>query len=163
MAYQNAPDEYDDSYDDDAYDDEADDYDDGVIVVDVASARRGRAGRRAAKRGEATPQGNVTARRAIDWSTTGGIITVILLTLLYALSPVDAIPDVIPVAGQADDIVAVTAGTATAGFLAFVRIALRAMLATRIGRKGCVILGAVMGVVTVLAFVGLAAFISAIF
>lgn len=163
MAYQNAPDEYDDSYDDDAYDDEADDYDDGVIVVDVASARRGRAGRRAAKRGEAISQGNVTARRAIDWSTTGGIITVILLTLLYALSPVDAIPDVIPVAGQADDIVAVTAGTATAGFLAFVRIALRAMLATRIGRKGCVILGAVMGVVTVLAFVGLAAIISAIF
>lgn len=161
MAYQNIPDEY-DYADEDAYGDETDDYDDGVIVVDAASLRRARAGR-LAKRGEIIPQEHVSARRAIDWSTTGGIITVILLTLLYAFSPIDAIPDVIPVAGQADDVVAVTAGTATAGFLAFLRIALRAMLASRIGRKGCVILGALMGVVTVLAFVGLAAIISAIF
>lgn len=168
MAHQNAPDEYDDSeYDDNEYNeydyDEEDGAEDNVIVVDYAGARRRRAGRQAVKRGEAIPQGNMTARRAIDWSTTGGIITVILLTLLYAFSPIDAIPDVIPVAGQADDVIAVTAGTATAGFLAFLRIALRAMLASRIGRKGCIILGAVMGVVTVLAFVGLAAIISAIF
>lgn len=165
MAHQNAPDEYDDSeYDE--YDYDEGDAEDDVIVVDYAGyagARRKRAGQRAVKRGEAIPQGNIAARRAIDWSTTGGIITVILLTLLYAFSPIDAIPDVIPVAGQVDDVVAVTAGTATAGFLAFLRIALRAMIASRIGRKGCVILGAVMGVATVLAFIGLAAIISAIF
>ncbi len=101
--------------------------------------------------------------RAIDWSTTRRHHHRHLVNAAVRPLAVERLPDVIPVAGQADDIVAVTAGTATAGFLAFVRIALRAMLATRIGRKGCVILGAVMGVVTVLAFVGLAAIISAIF
>lgn len=159
MTYQRAPD---DDYNDDsgeyaAYDD-YDDYDDEDVIDAVPPRPRYR--RQVAKRGQ--PQQNVTARRAIDWGTTGGIVTIILLTVLYALSPIDAIPDVIPIAGQADDVVAVAAGTATAGFLAFLRIVLRAMLVSRVGRKGCVILAVVMGAVTILAFIGLAALVNAI-
>lgn len=155
--------EYDDEYEYDDFD-EADEYGDDDEYIDVVEVQPPRAayGRRVAKRGVA-PQEDIAARRAIDWGTAGGIVTIILLTLLYAFSPIDAIPDVIPVAGQADDAVAVTAGTATAGFLAFLRIALRAMLASRIGRKGCVILAGVIGVVTILAFAGLVSIINAIF
>ena len=154
--YQDEEYEYDDYDDAEYYDDE-----DEIEAVEVIEPPRATYGRRAAKRG--APQESVAARRAIDWGTAGGIVTVILLTLLYAISPIDAIPDFIPVAGQADDVVAVTAGTATAGFLAFLRVALRAMLASRIGRKGCVILAAVIGVVTFLAFAGLISIINAIF
>ena len=158
MRYEDADAEY--EYDDsDEYDDEYNDSVDPAVYSDPAvyytPAVR--------KRGEVVPQGGVAARRAIDWGTTGSIVAVILLTLLYVLSPIDAIPDLIPVAGQADDVAAVTAGTATAGILAFLRIVLRAMLASRIGRKGCVILAAVMGVVGVLAFVGLLSLVNAIF
>lgn len=158
MRYEDADAEY--EYDDsDEYDDEYNDSVDPAVYSDPAvyytPAVR--------KRGEVVPQGGVAARRAIDWGTTGSIVAVILLTLLYVLSPIDAIPDLIPVAGQADDVAAVTAGTATAGILAFVRIVLRAMLASRIGRKGCVILAAVLGIVGVLAFVGLLSLVNAIF
>jgi len=154
----------DEEYEYDAYDDaEYYDDDDAIDVVEASQPRRATYGSRVAKRGAIEPQGSLTARRAIDWSTAGGIVTIIVLTLLYAVSPIDAIPDVIPIAGQADDVVAITAGTATAGFLAFLRIALRAMLASRIGRKGCVILAAVIGVVTILAFAGLISIINAIF
>ncbi len=158
MRYEDADAEY--EYDDsDEYDDEYNDSVDPAVYSDPAvyytPAVR--------KRGEVVPQGGVAARRAIDWGTTGSIVAVILLTLLYVLSPIDAIPDLIPVAGQADDVAAVTAGTATAGILAFLRIVLRAMLASRIGRKGCVILAAVLGIVGVLAFVGLLSLVNAIF
>lgn len=159
-----APYEYgDNEYEYDDYD-EADEYDEDDDYIDVVEVQRPRAAsnRRVAKRG-AAPQESVTARRAIDWGTAGGIVTIIVLTLLYAVSPVDVIPDVIPVAGQVDDAVALTAGTATAGVLAFLRIALRSMLASRVGRKGCVILAAAMGVVTILAFVGLVSLVNAIF
>jgi len=159
-----APHEYgDEEYEYDEYD-EADEYDEDDEYVDVVEVQRPRTayGRRVAKRG-AAPEGSVTARRAIDWGTASGIVTLIVLTLLYAISPVDVIPDVVPVAGQVDDAVAITAGTATAGVLAFLRIALRSMLASRVGRKGCVILAAVMGVVTTLAFVGLISIVNEIF
>lgn len=140
------------------YDDGFEDEDEYAEVIEPA-----RTGYRPAKRGTATPQGSVAARRALDWGTAGGIVTIILLTLLYALSPIDAVPDVIPIAGQADDVVAITAGTASAGFLAFLRVALRAMLASRIGRKGCIVLGVVFGVVAILAFAGLISIFNAIF
>lgn len=152
-----APQDY---YDEDEYED-GEYYDDEEDYVEVIDPRQGT--RRLAKRGAVAPQESVAARRAIDWGTAGGIITVILMTLLYAVSPIDVVPDFIPVAGQADDVVAVTAGTATAGFLAFLRVALRAMLVSRIGRKGCVVLGVIFGAVAILAFVGLLTLLGAIF
>src|SRR5690606_11240148 len=151
------------TYDEDEYEyDDYDDYDEDD-EIEVIPPRRSRSRGPVAKRGAVAPEGSIAARRAIDWGTAGGIVTVILLTLLYALSPVDLVPDLIPVAGQADDVVGVTAGTATAGFLAFLRVALRAMLASRIGRKGCVVLGLVFGVVGILAFIGLLSLLGAIF
>jgi hypothetical protein len=75
------------------------------------------------------------AQQAFDWGISGSILAILLLTVLYVLSPVDLIPDLIPVAGQADDIAAVLAGGGSVVFLALLRYALR----TRVGRLGCLI------------------------
>jgi hypothetical protein len=75
------------------------------------------------------------AQQAFDWGISGSILAILLLTVLYVLSPIDLIPDVIPVAGQADDIAAVLAGSGSVVFLAILRYALR----TRVGRLGCLI------------------------
>jgi len=75
------------------------------------------------------------AEQAFDWGISGSILAILLLTALYVLSPVDLIPDVIPVAGQADDIAAVLAGSGSVVFLAVLRYALR----TRVSRLGCLI------------------------
>jgi hypothetical protein len=57
------------------------------------------------------------------------------LTAIYVFSPVDLVPDLIPVAGQADDIAAILAGGGSVTFLTIMRYALR----TRVGRWGCLI------------------------
>jgi len=75
------------------------------------------------------------SQRAVEWGLNSGIVAIIALTLIYALFPIDAIPDFIPVAGQADDLAAVFAGGGSVTFLAVMRLVLR----TRIGRWGCVI------------------------
>lgn len=75
------------------------------------------------------------ARQALDWGISGSILAILLLTALYVFSPVDAIPDLIPFAGQADDIGAVLAGGGTVTFLTVLRYVLR----SRVGRWGCLI------------------------
>ncbi len=74
-------------------------------------------------------------RQALDWGISGSILAILLLTALYLFSPVDAIPDLIPFAGQADDIGAVLAGGGTVTFLTVLRYVLR----SRVGRWGCLI------------------------
>jgi uncharacterized membrane protein YkvA (DUF1232 family) len=74
-------------------------------------------------------------QQAFDWGISGSILAIVLLTAFYVLSPIDLIPDVIPVAGQADDVAAVLAGGGSVVFLAILRYVLR----TRIGRLGCLI------------------------
>lgn len=87
------------------------------------------------------------ARRAVDWGINGSIIAIIILTALYALSPIDALPDVIPVAGQVDDLAAILAGGGSITFLTVLRFLLR----SRAGRIGClmIILLSSIGAVTV--------------
>ncbi len=75
------------------------------------------------------------ARQALDWGISGSILAILLLTALYLFSPVDAIPDLIPFAGQVDDIGAVLAGGGTVTFLTVLRYVLR----SRVGRWGCLI------------------------
>lgn len=75
------------------------------------------------------------ARQALDWGISGSILAILLLTALYVFSPADAIPDLIPFAGQADDIGAVLAGGGTVTFLTVLRYVLR----SRVGRWGCLI------------------------
>ncbi|GAB4428089.1 MAG: hypothetical protein Kow00106_23650 [Anaerolineae bacterium] len=74
-------------------------------------------------------------RQALDWGISGSILAILLLTALYVFSPVDAIPDLIPFAGQADDLGAVLAGGGTVTFLTVLRYVLR----SRVGRWGCLI------------------------
>lgn len=86
-------------------------------------------------------------QRAVDWGINGSIVAVIVLTLLYAIMPIDALPDVIPVAGQVDDLAAILAGGGSVTFLTILRFLLR----SRAGRIGClaIILLASIGAVTV--------------
>lgn len=93
--------------------------------VDTAEAQRTLANR----------QNEHITQRALDWGISGSIVAIILLTLLYTISPVDFIPDFIPFAGQADDLATILAGGGSVSFLA----ALRFILRTRIGRWGCLI------------------------
>ena len=80
-------------------------------------------------------QSEPVIRQALDWGISGSILAIIVLTALYVFSPVDAIPDFIPFAGQADDIGAILAGGGSLTFLTVLRYVLR----TRIGRWGCLI------------------------
>jgi hypothetical protein len=110
-----------DAYDeDDAYDQYDAEYDEEY--ADERPARHSR-------------QGEPVIRQALDWGISGSILAIIVLTALYVFSPVDAIPDFIPFAGQADDIGAILAGGGSLTFLTVLRYVLR----TRIGRWGCLI------------------------
>ncbi|MBN1201497.1 MAG: DUF1232 domain-containing protein [Anaerolineae bacterium] len=86
------------------------------------------------------------ARRTIDWGTRGSIIAIIILTAIYVLSPVDFVPDLIPVAGQADDLAAIIAGGGSVTFLAVARYLLQGAMSSRVGRWGCLIMLGMMAI-----------------
>ena len=73
--------------------------------------------------------------QAFDWGITGSILAIIVLTVIYTLSPVDTIPDIIPVAGQVDDLAAILAGSSSVTFLAVLRFVMR----SRVARWGCLL------------------------
>ncbi len=80
---------------------------------------------------------NPLAQRIANLGFGSSILVIIALTVLYVLFPIDAVPDIIPVAGQADDLVAILAGGGSVAFMT----ALRHLLSTRAGRWGCAIIG----------------------
>lgn len=73
--------------------------------------------------------------QAFDWGISGSILAIIVLTILYTISPVDFMPDIVPVAGQVDDLAAIVAGGSSVTLLATLRYLLR----SRIGRWGCLV------------------------
>ncbi len=88
---------------------------------------------------ESQPAGELS-RRAVDWGISGSILGIIVLTAIYVFFPIDAIPDFIPIAGQADDIAAIAAGGSSVAFLTIMRYVIRWLMRTRAGRWGCLIL-----------------------
>jgi hypothetical protein len=74
-------------------------------------------------------------QQALDWGISGSVFAILILTVVYVLSPLDLIPDVLPVAGQMDDIAAILAGSGSITFLAVLRYVLR----SRVGRWGCLL------------------------
>jgi hypothetical protein len=81
-------------------------------------------------------------QQALDWGISGSVFAILILTVVYVLSPLDLIPDVLPVVGQMDDIAAILAGSGSITFLAVLRYVLR----SRVGRWGC-LLGIVLSAV----------------
>ncbi len=113
--------EHDYAYDDYGYDDDDEyaDYDDEGTYP-----------------GEPARPGRYIAQQAFDWGITGSILAIILLTVIYTLSPIDAVPDFIPLAGQVDDLAAIFAGGGSVTFLAVLRFAMR----SRVARWGCLLM-----------------------
>ncbi len=124
--YQNERDPYDeyDEYDQYGDDDEYGDY----APIPLPNQRR-------AWRGQSGGESGSLIEQALDWGFSGSVLAILVLTVLYVFSPIDAIPDLIPIAGQADDLAAVLAGGGSIGFLTAMRFILR----TRVGRWGCLI------------------------
>ncbi len=79
--------------------------------------------------------GSDLVQQAFDLGITGSIIATVLLTVLYAFLPVDAVPDFIPLAGQIDDIAAILAGGSSVTFLAVLRFVMR----SRVARVSCLV------------------------
>lgn len=133
---------YDDEYEDnEVYDDEEylsyDDDDDSAVEA-LPPARPQRAVARRAPM-VARREENSLLRQGVDWALGGSILAIVVITVLYVLSPIDAIPDFLPVAGQADDIAAVLAGGASVAVATLARYALRGVVASRAGRIGCLV------------------------
>lgn len=86
--------------------------------------------------------------RAANWGLNASTLMVIVMTILYVISPVDAVPDVVPLAGQADDLAAILAGGTSATLLTAGRYLLR----FRAARWACGIAGflALLGLMTLL-------------
>ncbi|WP_238626114.1 YkvA family protein [Aggregatilinea lenta] len=160
MSHDDEYEEFDEEYygddDDDGEYDSYEQADDDAYALETLPPARPRraAARRApmvARRGE-----NSLLRQGVDWALGGSILAIVVITVLYVLSPIDAIPDILPVAGQADDVAAVLAGGASVAVATLARYILRGVVASRAGRIGCLI---VIGLSAIGAFVVFMAFL----
>jgi hypothetical protein len=101
--------------------------------------------------------GPTIVRRAVDTSLVMGIVLAIITTLLYVLSPIDAVPDLVPVLGQLDDMVAILLGGGSVSVLAALRVLIGAGVHNPAARKAClsllliVVVPVVMGIACVAA------------
>ena len=72
-------------------------------------------------------------QQALDWGISGSVLAVLILTVVYTLSPADFMADVLPVAANIDDVAAILGGAGSITFLAVMRYVLQ----TRVGPLGC--------------------------
>lgn len=95
--------------------------------------------------GSETPQPSRLGR-ILNVVLTLGIILVLALTGLYTVSPLDLLPDVVPVAGQADDIVALLLGGGSVGLLTILRFLVSVLVGDAKARRSCLIILLVVAV-----------------
>jgi len=72
-------------------------------------------------------------QHALDWGISGSVLAVLILTVVYTLSPADFMPDVLPAAENIDDVAAILAGAGSITFLAVSRYVLQ----KRVRPLGC--------------------------
>lgn len=144
-------DAYADEYDEDAYDAEADE--------PRAQPRYARRRTPMVRRREE----NTLLSQGVDWAMGGSILAIVIITILYVLSPLDVIPDLLPVAGQADDLAAVLAGGGAVAVATLARYILRGVVATRSGRIGCLFVIVLAGIGAFVVFLGLLELFSRLF
>jgi uncharacterized membrane protein YkvA (DUF1232 family) len=75
----------------------------------------------------------------------GSVILIVVLSGIYALSPVDAVPDILPVIGQIDDIATLAAGGGSVAFLTAIRPLAVAIAKRPVLRAGCITVIAIVG------------------
>lgn len=105
--------------------------------------------------------------RWINTTYRGGVLLVILLSGVYAFFPIDAIPDLLPLAGQVDDLIVLLSGGTTVGVMTALRPLVAAIMKRPLLRTGCFLsVGLVLTVMlagAVLVFYGLYSLFNSIF
>ncbi len=71
----------------------------------------------------------------------GGLVSVVVLSFVYAFFPVDVIPDLLLVVGQMDDLAVLLAGGGTAATMTALRPLLITIFRHPMLRAGCLMLG----------------------
>ena len=79
-------------------------------------------------------------RRTVDVSLMTGIVLAIASTVIYLFSPVDLVPDLLPVLGQIDDLTVVLLGGGSVSLLTLMRVFIGTALRNRAARRGCMML-----------------------
>lgn len=76
-------------------------------------------------------------RRTVDASLVLGLFLAAITTLIYVFSPVDVLPDILPLLGQVDDLAAALVGGGAMGALMLARVLVGAGLRSAAARRGC--------------------------
>jgi hypothetical protein len=80
--------------------------------------------------------------RYVNLTYRAGIILIIVLSGIYALSPVDTVPDIVPLAGQVDDLAALISGGGAIAFITAIRPFVMAIMKRPVMRAGCLFIAA---------------------
>jgi Protein of unknown function (DUF1232) len=82
--------------------------------------------------------------RYVNLTYRAGVILIIVLSGIYALSPIDTVPDLVPIAGQLDDLAVLLSGGGTIGFITLMRPVVMGIMKRPAMRAGCLFIAVVV-------------------